>query len=272
MGTRAPNKKHPGPEGPGPGWPGILEERDDLLALAKPAGLDVFSSPRGRKESLAGWLVGLRPALAEVGEPAAPAIVHRIDRGTSGLVLAARTSRAYRLLRAAFSDGTVGKDYLAVAEGVIRDELMVDLALGARHRRSRKVAVALPGRRLRGVRPAWTRVVPLGSGGGKTLCLVRIGPGMRHQIRAHLAHVGHPVAGDRLYGAGAWREGPGDGYFLHAWRLHLAPALSSGPYRLHCPLPPVWSTCLHALGLEEPDPGFFPASGDPGGHPVHWDP
>jgi len=241
----------------GPEWPGILEERDDLLALAKPAGLDVFAAPRGRAASLAAWLTTHRPALAGVGDPRAPAIVHRIDRGTSGLVLAARTRESYQRLRDSLSDGSCAKDYIALAEGEIEEGIEIDLALGARHRRSRKVQPAMPGHTLRGVRPARTRVAPLGRAGGKTLCLVRIATGMRHQIRAHLAHAGHPIAGDRLYGASPWPDNPDAWFFLHAWRLHLASPAAGSSGCFVCPLPPARAACLDRLGFEIPLPDVF---------------
>lgn len=254
-----------------PEWPGILEERDDLLALAKPAGLDVFAAPRGRTSSLAGWLVARRPALASVGDAQEPAIAHRIDRGTSGLVLAACSRESHRRLRAALSDGSCAKDYLALVEGAVEESFEIDMPLGARHRRSRKVQPAMAGHALRGVRPARTLVAPLGRAGGKTLCLVRLATGMRHQIRAHLALAGHPIAGDRLYGAGPWTDAADGWFFLHAWRLQLGWASAGAPAGFLCPLPPARASCLERLGLAPPNrDAAFPGA-EPGMGQVHCD-
>lgn len=230
----------------------ILFEDDAVLALAKPAGLHVFPSSRGEQESLWFRLKEARPGLDGVGDPSAPAIVHRLDRGTSGILLAAKTDPVYRKLREAFEKGEVEKVYLALVEGVLGDSLEVDLPLGSRYRRSAKVQVQLPGKRLRGVRPARTEVEPAGTADEFTLCRVWIRTGVRHQIRAHLSHLAHPVAGDREYGARREVAGLEDRTFLHAWRVRLAHPLSGSALEIACPLPGSLALILKELGLDPP--------------------
>lgn len=231
---------------------GILFEDDAILAVAKPAGLHVFPSGRGERQSVWSRLKEMRPGLDGVGDPAAPAIVHRLDRGTSGILLAAKADRAYRRLREAFDKGEVEKEYLVLVEGVLSDPVEMDLSIGSRYRRSSRVRVQLPGRRLRGVRPARTSAEPLSGSGDLTLCRVRIQTGVRHQIRAHLGHLGHPVAGDLDYGAGRTVMNLEDRFFLHAWRIRLRHPQTGSALEVCCPPPPDLLQILKSLGMVAP--------------------
>jgi len=232
--------------------PQILYEDDDVLAVAKPACLHVFPQRRGEQQSLWSRLKACRPGLDGVGEPSAPAFVHRLDRGTSGVLLAAKSDPVYQRLRRAFDAGEIGKVYLALVEGVLPEPVEVDLPLGSRYRRSAKVQVQLPGRKLRGVRPARTEIEPLSSNDDLTLCRVKIFTGVRHQIRAHLGYLEHPVAGDREYGAVREIAGLQSRTFLHAWRIRLTHPLSGSDIEIACPLPGDLLQILNEFGLDEP--------------------
>lgn len=232
--------------------PQILYEDDTVLAVAKPAGLHVFPQRRGERESLWSHVKEIRPGLDGVGDPSAPSIVHRLDRGTSGVLLAAKSDPAYRRLRQAFEAGEIGKAYLALVEGVLSEPVDVDLPIGSRYRRSAKVQVQIPGRKLRGVRPARTKVEPLSCSDDLTLCRVEIFTGARHQIRAHLSHLKHPVAGDREYGAVREIAGLQMRIFLHAWRIRLPHPLSGAPVEIFCPLSGDLLQILNEFGLEAP--------------------
>jgi 23S rRNA pseudouridine1911/1915/1917 synthase len=228
----------------------ILFEDDALLAVEKPACLHVFPQSHGERQSLWSRLKEIRPGLDGVGDPSAPAFVHRLDRGTSGVLLAAKTDPVYRKLRKAFEAGEIEKAYLALVEGELSEPVEVDLPIGSRYRRSKKVQVQIPGRKLRGVRPALTVVTPLDSTDDLTLCRVKIYTGVRHQIRAHLCYLEHPVAGDSEYGASREIAGLGGRTFLHAWQLRLPHPRSGSRVEIACPLPEDLSHILDELGLD----------------------
>lgn len=234
--------------------PTVQATHKQLIILDKPAGLDVFGPV-----SVSAWLIEKRPELARVGPEAEPAIVHRLDRGTSGLLVAATDQATYQTLRDAFSSGRIRKEYLALVQGRLGDPILVDVPLGGRHRRSRKVHVARPGHRLRGVRAARSEVEPIEVQESYSLCLVKIRTGMRHQIRAHLAHLGHPIVGDELYGAGPNRCGLNPArWFLHASRIQLESDSVKKAVEFTCPLP---ADLLAALAEQ----GFSPREGATGG-------
>jgi RluA family pseudouridine synthase len=235
-----------------PEEPQILYEDGAVLVVAKPAGLHVFPQSRGEQRSLWYHLKEIRPGLDGVGDPSTPAFVHRLDRGTSGVLLAARTDPVYRKLRKAFEAGEIEKLYLALVEGELTEPVEVDLPIGSRYRRSAKVQVQLPGRKLRGVRPAQTVIEPESSRSDLTLCRVKILTGVRHQIRAHLSHLRHPVAGDREYGASRKITGLESRMFLHAGRVRLAHPLSGSRLEISCPLPQELIQILNEIGLEPP--------------------
>lgn len=229
-------------------WPGVLFEQHGLLGLAKPAGLHVFGRP-----SLCEWLLSLRPELARIGPAAEAAIVHRLDRDTSGLVLAATDAECYQRLRRAFGEGRLIKDYLALVEGRLEAPRVIEAALGGRYRRSRRVQVADGTRRLRGVRPARSEIDSLGVGNEVSLCRVRIRSGMRHQVRAHLAHAGHPLVGDGLYGARLAPDATGGLAFgLHAWAAQIPADVAGEAIHWVCPLPTGLLEWLDRLGLSAP--------------------
>jgi 23S rRNA pseudouridine1911/1915/1917 synthase len=224
-------------------------EDDLLLAVEKPAGLHVFPSSSDSQDSVLSRLLPERPRLSEIGDARAPAFVHRLDRSTSGLLLAAKTQAAYDTLREAFSGGRVQKEYLALAEGCLQGRVEVDVALGARYRRSKRVSVCSGDRPLRGVRPARTIVEEIAQADGFTLCRVKTFTGFRHQVRAHLAHLGHTLAGDDLYGATRDVSGLKDQFFLHAWLIELLHPGDGRRLRLVCPLPRAKKQVLSSAGL-----------------------
>lgn len=226
----------------------VLYEDEQILAIAKPPGTHVFSITRD-EASLARKLVFSRPELGRVGDPEEPAFVHRLDQGTSGVLVAAKDDSTFRALRKDFSSAAVHKEYLALVEGRLEERLNVDAPLGSRYRRSQKVQVQLPGRRLRAVRPAETRINPVRCAGDLTLCRVVIVTGVRHQIRAHLAHLKHPVVGDVLYGSSD-RKGK-DCLCLHAWRLGLRHPANGELLLLTCDLPDACVRRLDAEGFGE---------------------
>jgi 23S rRNA pseudouridine1911/1915/1917 synthase len=208
----------------------VLHRDAHLLAVAKPSGLP--SVPNG------GFLTHTLLHLVRTMAPEATPL-HRLGRGTSGLVLFARTTEARRSVAAAWRDGRVDKVYRALVTGVPPPTLSIDTPIGlVGHPRLGRVYAAS-----REGRPALTRVRLIGPGDGGTIVEVTIPTGRPHQIRIHLAAAGHPLVGDPLYVVGG-RPGrepglPGDGgYRLHAHRLALAHPATSGRLELECAPPP----------------------------------
>ena len=217
----------------------VIYEDEALLGLNKPAGIPVHPLSFRETGTLANALVARYPELATVGnQPLVPALVHRIDTETSGLVLAAKTSTAYEKLREQFRRQTVGKQYLAIVRGIVSGPGKIESYL--RHRRGkvhRMEAVADPAdcaseRLMRAV----TRYEPIATCEGMTLLRVTIHTGVTHQIRCQLALIGHPVLGDMLYGDRD-TEIAVERLFLHAAGITLRHPLTAKILRLEVPAP-----------------------------------
>ncbi|MGD1097595.1 MAG: RluA family pseudouridine synthase [Bryobacteraceae bacterium] len=206
----------------------ILYEDPAVIVINKPAGLVVHAGAGAHTGTLVNRLVYHFAALSELGGDLRPGIVHRLDRGTSGVLLVARTDSAHRAVAAQFAARTVEKTYLALVDGRVKND----------SGRLTKPITRDPVRRVRMTarlghgREALTEYRVLERLEGFTYLEVKIGTGRTHQIRAHLASIGHPVAGDRLYGA---RAGPR--IFLHAWRLAFTSPASGERVTVEAPLP-----------------------------------
>jgi 23S rRNA pseudouridine1911/1915/1917 synthase len=208
----------------------IVHDDPDVVVIDKPAGMVVHPSPGHHAGTLVHALLGLGGRWSAIGGTARPGIVHRLDRGTSGLMLAARTDQAHRALAAQLADRTLSRTYLAIVRGELAGgERVLDGPI-ARHPRDRlRMAV------VEGGRPARTRVRPIERRGGHTLVQCDLDTGRTHQIRVHLAALGHPVAGDELYG----RRRPGDPErpMLHALRLRFRHPASGEQMTFESPPP-----------------------------------
>lgn len=192
----------------------IVYQDADLVVVDKPAGMVVHPAAGHQTGTLVHALLGMGGSWSTTGGEARPGIVHRLDKGTSGLILAARTDAAHRSLAAQLADRRLSRTYLAIVRGGIADEQgIVDAPVG-RHPRDRlRMAVVENGRAAR------TRFRVLGRSAGHTLVRCELETGRTHQIRVHLAAMGHPIVGDELYGRRRAEE-PGRP-MLHAWRLRL---------------------------------------------------
>ncbi len=208
----------------------ILYEDDDVVAIDKPAGMVVHAGAGVRDGTLVNALLHHFDKLSKVGGDLRPGIVHRLDRFTSGALLVAKTDAAHRGLAEQFASRRVEKIYLALVEGEVRQE----------HGRIEKPIARDPRRRMRMTarlgegRAAFSEFRVLRRFARFTLLEVRIGTGRTHQIRAHLASIGHPVAGDRLYGAAA---APNARFFLHAHRIRFTQPSTNQPVEVVSPLP-----------------------------------
>lgn len=210
----------------------VVYEDEDLVVVDKPAGMVVHPAHGHQDGTLVNALLGRYPDLP-VDEDSRPGIVHRLDKDTSGLIIAAKNEGARRNLQLQFKEGQVEKTYLALVEGKVEPGRgIIDAPIGRDGRHRKRMAVVL-----KGGREAVTEYQVREYLGDYTLLEVRPRTGRTHQVRVHLAFIGHPVVGDTVYGYRKQRLGL-KRQFLHAQRLgfHLP---SSGEYMaLTSELPP----------------------------------
>jgi len=174
----------------------VLHEDEHLAVLVKPAGVVVHPGAGVREGTLAAAILHRWPETAGVGGPGRPGIVHRLDRGTSGVILVARTAEAHRALQEQFRERTVEKRYAGICWGRPREPSgRIELPVGRDPRSRVKMTT-----RARGGRPAITLWRVLEEVPGFALVEARILTGRTHQVRVHLAAIGHPLAGDDVYG------------------------------------------------------------------------
>ncbi len=179
----------------------ILHEDDDVIVLEKPAGLVVHPAPGNPDRTLVNALLAhCRGRLSGIGGVARPGIVHRLDKDTSGLMVVAKTDRAHQSLSRQLATRAMARVYRALVWGVpAKREGTIEGSIGRDRRNRKKMAVVK-----RGGKSALTRYRLVETfAGAVSLVECRLATGRTHQIRAHMAHIGHPVVGDRLYGGQA---------------------------------------------------------------------
>ena len=223
----------------------VLYEDKDVVAINKPAGLVVHAGAGAFSGTLVNRLVHRFGELSKAGGEVRPGIVHRLDKDTSGVLLVARNDAAHRNLAAQFASRTVEKVYIALVRGVVKDghgRITAPIARDPVHR-TRMTA------RLGTGRTALTEYRVLRRFAKFTLLEVRIGTGRTHQIRVHLSSIGHPVVGDRLYGAPARVEGrpPLSRFLLHARRIRFLSPSTGQAITVEAPLPGEFEAWMDAL-------------------------
>jgi 23S rRNA pseudouridine1911/1915/1917 synthase len=222
----------------------VVYEDEDLVVIDKAAGMVVHPAPGNWSGTLVHALLGRGGGWSTSGGAAQPGIVHRLDKGTSGLMLAARGERAHRSLTAQLAARTLKRSYLAIVEGEVRAAAGILEGPIARDPKNRlRMAV------VEGGRAARTRYAVVERRAGHTLVRCDLETGRTHQVRVHLASLGHPVAGDELYGrrrapsgagrsrAGAARTGEPARPLLHAWRLSFRHPGSGAEMSFEAPPP-----------------------------------
>jgi 23S rRNA pseudouridine1911/1915/1917 synthase len=215
---------------------------DDVMAVIdKPAGLVVHPGAGHAEGTLVGGLLAVFPDLADlvaegVCAPDRPGIVHRLDKGTSGLLAVARTADAYRSLVAQLATRSMERSYLALVAGLVTDDRgEVDAPIGRSVRTPTKMAITPRGR---AARTAYRVLERRGvdSETPNTLLELALQSGRTHQVRVHMAAIGHPVIGDARYGRPDKRLGPGR-FFLHAARLAFDHPVTGARAEFSSPLP-----------------------------------
>jgi 23S rRNA pseudouridine1911/1915/1917 synthase len=232
----------------------VLYEDEDVIAINKPAGMIVHAGAGNTRGTLVNALLGRGQKLSQGGDALRPGIVHRLDKDTSGVILVAKNDFAHAKLGEAFRERAVKKTYIALVQGVLKqDRGSIDLAIGRdpkrRTRMTARRSIVLT--KAREARTDWRVLLRIDN---TTLLEAGLHTGRTHQIRVHFAALRHPVVGDTLYGAAAHlRVGKTtlsalERNFLHAARLGFAQPHTGKWVELRAPLPKELQEFLRCLG------------------------
>ena len=220
----------------------VVYEDADVIVVNKPSGMVVHPAPGHPDGTLVNALLyHCAGTLSGVGGALRPGIVHRIDRDTSGLIIAAKNDAAHQYLSAQLADHTLARTYECIVAGALREDRGTVDAPIARHPTDRKrMAVVAGGRE------AVTRWEVIARYPGYTHVRCRLETGRTHQIRVHMAYIGHPILGDTVYGAK--KEVPGlTGQCLHAVGLRFLHPRTHEVVELFCPLPEEFTRMLQKI-------------------------
>ena len=220
----------------------VVYEDDDVIVVNKPTGLVVHPAPGHPDGTLVNALLHhCGDSLSGIGGEKRPGIVHRIDRDTSGLIIAAKNDAAHLALSTQLKDHSLSRTYECLVTGNMKqDSGTVDAPIGRSSADRKKMAVVPTGRR------AVTHWEVVARYPGVTHLRCRLETGRTHQIRVHMAYIGHPILGDTVYGAK--KPVPGlTGQCLHATGLRFVHPRTGEPVELHCPLPPEFTAMLQKL-------------------------
>ena len=221
----------------------VLYEDDDVMAINKPAGMMVHAGAGNSRGTLVNALLGRGEALSQANDPLRPGIVHRIDKDTSGILLVAKNDFAHAKLAEGFRLRTIKKTYLALVQGLLKEERgRIELPIARdpnrRSRMTAKDAGRLPNSRA--ARTDWRVLARIDT---TTLVEVQLHSGRTHQIRVHFSALKHPVVGDTLYGAaGQLHVGSGTlpapgRNFLHAAKIGFPQPRNGETIQVAAPLP-----------------------------------
>lgn len=220
----------------------VVYEDDDLIVVNKPRGMVVHPAPGHEDGTLVNALLAhCGDSLSGVGGALRPGIVHRIDRDTSGLIIAAKNDYAHQFLSAQLADHTLARTYECIVVGNLREDSGTVDAPIARDSRDRKRMAVVPGGRR-----AVTHWEVIARYPGYTHVRCRLETGRTHQIRVHMAYLGHPILGDTVYGAK--KAVPGlTGQCLHAVGLQFIHPRTKDLVSLTCPLPEEFTAMLRKI-------------------------
>jgi 23S rRNA pseudouridine1911/1915/1917 synthase len=222
----------------------VVHEDVDLVVVDKPAGLVVHPGAGLSSGTLVNGLLARYPEIRTVGQPDRPGIVHRLDRGTSGLLLVARSPAAYEALVAMLASRRVDRRYRALVWGILDSPAgLIDAPIGRSSRDRTRMAVTVRGRE---ARTAYEVVAGYAEPVVVSELRCKLETGRTHQIRVHLASIGHPVVGDARYG-GARQSLRLGRPFLHAEALALDHPVTGEPLAFASALPAELATVLAGL-------------------------
>jgi 23S rRNA pseudouridine1911/1915/1917 synthase len=240
----------------------VLYQDSDVAVVNKPAGMVVHPGAGHASGTLVNALLHHLSDLSGIGGELRPGIVHRLDKGTSGVMVVAKNDAAHQELARQFHDREVDKQYIALVWGLVQQRKRIDAPIGRDPIHREKISTRARRARSAVTRVTWARSIP-----GLSLLRVAIATGRTHQIRVHLNAIGHPIVGDALYG-GVHRRVPHglravlrlERPFLHAERLAFAQPRTKEPLNFTAPLPDDLRSVLDALEpslremLENPEP------------------
>jgi 23S rRNA pseudouridine1911/1915/1917 synthase len=231
----------------------ILFEDPDVVVLDKPAGMVVHPAAGHTSGTLVNALLHHITDLSGIGGELRPGIVHRLDRGTSGLMVVAKHDRAHQELSRQFRDREVEKEYIALVWGVVHAGRRIDAPIGRDDKDRQKMST-----RARRARSAVTRVTWSRQFKGVSLLKVAIATGRTHQIRVHLHAIGHPIVGDPVYGGVHRRVAPDlravmrlERPFLHATRLCFTHPGDGRRVEFDSPLPPDLESVIDEIAEQQ---------------------
>ena len=220
----------------------VVYEDADVIVVNKPSGMVVHPAPGHPDGTLVNALLHhCAGSLSGVGGALRPGIVHRIDRDTSGLIIAAKNDAAHRFLSAQLADHTLARTYECIVVGTLREDSGTVDAPIARHPTDRKRMAVV-----QGGRPAVTHWEVIARYPGFTHVRCRLETGRTHQIRVHMAYLGHPILGDTVYGAKKEVAGL-TGQCLHAVGLRFLHPRTHEAVELSCPLPEEFTGMLQKI-------------------------
>ena len=217
----------------------VVYEDEDIFVINKPAGMVVHPAPGHHTGTLVHALLGRGGTWSSAGGAARPGIVHRLDKGTSGLIVVARNDVSHRKLAEQLKDRSLSRTYLAIVRGRVKDDAGELEGPIGRHPKERKRMAVVSGGRF-----ARTRYQVVERRAGHTLLRCDLDTGRTHQIRVHLSALGHPVAGDAEYGGG---ETGVSRPMLHAWKLRLRHPRTGEEMAFEAPPPAAFEAFLSGL-------------------------
>jgi 23S rRNA pseudouridine1911/1915/1917 synthase len=221
----------------------MIYQDGDIIVVDKPAGLTVHPAPGHPTGTLVNALLAACPDLKGISGTLRPGIVHRLDKDTSGLIVVAKNDWAMRSLQRQLKEREVRKTYLALVQGVPKPkEGLIEAPIGRNPRNRKKMAVVADGREA----STKYRVREEFAGGNYTLLEVEPVTGRTHQIRVHMAALGHPIVGDSTYGRPSKVV---ERQFLHAHKLAFAMPLGGRTVEFESPLPADLREALNSLEI-----------------------